>query len=435
MLIVLGLVSWGSVVAQDAPPGTVLFSDDFSDPANGQLPRQSPNPGEYAVGYSNGAYVIQKVDPDWDRVPTAFVPGAYANAGLAVDAHLTSSLPGQEIVIGCRRDPSTDSEYRFGIWPVEGVFALTRWDNGVPTRLVPHTSSAAINAGDAPNHLEMDCTGPTIIGRVNGTNLATITDATYSQGRFWMGVETASDSHLTVPGTFGGLVVTSLAAPTIPPTARPKPTLVPTSVPAPPPVPTPAPGGATGAALTPAQIYTIVNPSVVQVITDVGMGSGVAIQHGIITDDHVIKGAASIQIATSTGQVMAAQIVKSNAQMDLALLTTSVALPAVGMEPQAFQSVGDRVLELGYPLGINVTPGGGATVSQGLISKLYRDPSDGNLLIMTDAAQNKGESGGALVNMRGSLIGVPEFGLIGDGAQGANFDIAADSVQAFLASP
>src|SRR5207249_136652 len=71
----------------------------------------------------------------------------------------------------------------------------------------------------------------------------------------------------------------------------------------------------------------------------------------------------------------------------------------------------------------------------GLISGAFRDPQSGQSLIQTDAAVNHGNSGGAMVNMRAKLIGIPAYGYRADDAQGVNFAIAMDTVNAFLGLP
>src|SRR5262249_30927437 len=75
------------------------------------------------------------------------------------------------------------------------------------------------------------------------------------------------------------------------------------------------------------------------------------------------------------------------------------------------------------------------TMTRGLISGTFKDPTTGQALIQTDAAINSGNSGGAMVNMRGALIGIPSYVLRDEGAQGVNFAIAMDTVNAFLGMP
>ena len=94
-------------------------------------------------------------------------------------------------------------------------------------------------------------------------------------------------------------------------------------------------------------------------------------------------------------------------------------------DPPRQQRQGDAVLALGYPLGIS----GQSTLTRGVISAFGQEPS-GVKLVQTDAALNPGNSGGPIVNSRGNIIAVDEFGL--KNAEGLNFGIASETVQAFL---
>jgi hypothetical protein len=119
---------------------------------------------------------------------------------------------------------------------------------------------------------------------------------------------------------------------------------------------------------------------------------------------------------------------------DLALPESDLPIPSLNMEFMGQQRQGDEVLVLGYPLGLS-DAGGQATLTRGIISSTLKDTKTGQALIQTDAAVNHGNSGGAMVNMQGSLIGIPSYGLRTNGGQGVNFAIAVDTVNAFLNTP
>jgi hypothetical protein len=88
---------------------------------------------------------------------------------------------------------------------------------------------------------------------------------------------------------------------------------------------------------------------------------------------------------------------------------------------------------MGYPLGLR-QGGGQAILTRGLISGTTKR-DNGQALIQTDAAINEGNSGGAMVNMRGKLIGIASYTFAAFGAQGVHFAIAMDTVNAFLGMP
>ncbi len=203
-----------------------------------------------------------------------------------------------------------------------------------------------------------------------------------------------------------------------------------------PPAPAPqaaAPAPSPTPALTEADIAARVGPSIVQVITDTGEGSGVRIADGILTNAHVVADSRQVEVATSDRRRARATILRIDNNADLALLQTDLAVPPLDTEFMGQQRQGDAVLVMGYPLFLR-EGGGQAILTRGLISGTQKE-ANGQALIQTDAAINPGNSGGAMVNMRGKLIGVSSYTFVKFGAQGVHFAIAMDTVNAFLGMP
>jgi len=153
-----------------------------------------------------------------------------------------------------------------------------------------------------------------------------------------------------------------------------------------------------------------------------GLGSGVIVsQDGyILTNHHVVDGAEQITVDLIDKRTFEAKLVGSDQLSDLAVLKINIdKLPVLGLGNSDQVRVGDIVLAVGNPLGI------GQTVTAGIISAKGRATglSDGNFedFLQTDAAINRGNSGGALVNTSGELIGInsqilsPSGGNIGIG--------------------
>ncbi|HEX7330662.1 MAG TPA: DegQ family serine endoprotease [Pyrinomonadaceae bacterium] len=153
-----------------------------------------------------------------------------------------------------------------------------------------------------------------------------------------------------------------------------------------------------------------------------GVGSGVIISSEgyILTNHHVIDGALEIKVELNDNRTFTAKLVGSDPPSDLAVLKIEEKnLPTVSMGDSDKVRVGDFVLALGNPLGI------GQTVTSGIVSAKGRTSglSDGSFedFLQTDAAINRGNSGGALVNTSGELIGInsqilsPSGGNIGIG--------------------
>ncbi|MFD1315796.1 S1C family serine protease [Namhaeicola litoreus] len=141
----------------------------------------------------------------------------------------------------------------------------------------------------------------------------------------------------------------------------------------------------------------------------VGTGSGVIISPDgyIITNNHVINGAKKVEVTLNNKKTYDAEIVGVDKTTDIALLKINAGeLPSLGFGDSDNLKVGEWVLAVGNPY--NLT----STVTAGIVSAKARDiRMNGNnsqieSFIQTDAAVNPGNSGGALVNVRGELIGI-----------------------------
>lgn len=138
----------------------------------------------------------------------------------------------------------------------------------------------------------------------------------------------------------------------------------------------------------------------------VGTGSGVIISPDgyIITNNHVIAGAQELTITTNDNKTFNAELVGTDPQTDIALLKIDADenLPHIAFANSDQAKIGEWVLAVGNPF--NLT----STVTAGIISAKSRDLSGQNeqSFIQTDAAVNPGNSGGALVNTNGELIGI-----------------------------
>jgi serine protease Do len=138
-----------------------------------------------------------------------------------------------------------------------------------------------------------------------------------------------------------------------------------------------------------------------------GVGSGFIIDPKgyIVTNQHVIDGATSIMIGLQTLERFRAKVIGIDRETDLALLKIDAGrdLPVMKFGDSNSAQVGDWVLAIGSPFGLD------QTVTAGIISKKERDSQAFTNLqrfLQTDAAINRGNSGGPLVNMHGEAIGV-----------------------------
>ena len=134
-------------------------------------------------------------------------------------------------------------------------------------------------------------------------------------------------------------------------------------------------------------------------------GSGVIISPDgyIVTNNHMVEGADELTVTLNDNREFSARIVGTDKTTDLALIKIDgKSLPAISIANSDGLKVGEWVLAVGNPLGLN------NTVTAGIVSAKARS-LDGNGIqsfIQTDAAINQGNSGGALVNTRGELVGI-----------------------------
>ncbi len=157
------------------------------------------------------------------------------------------------------------------------------------------------------------------------------------------------------------------------------------------------------------------------------LGSGFIIDASglIVTNNHVIDGADEVTVTLQDNTALKATVVGRDPRTDIALLKVKAdkPLPAVSFGDSAHERVGDWVLAIGNPYGL------GGSVTAGIISARGRDIREGPYddFLQTDAAINRGNSGGPLFNMDGQVIGIntaiysPSGGSIGIG-----FAIPAD---------
>lgn len=178
-----------------------------------------------------------------------------------------------------------------------------------------------------------------------------------------------------------------------------------------------------------------IGPSVVQVQTPVGLGSGIVFDSAgnVVTNAHVVGTYKRFQVTDSTGKVYAATLVGTYAPDDLAVVHVEGShLPSAALGDSSKLQVGDIVLAVGNPLGLQ------SSVTNGIISALGRTISESSAvtlpdLIQTSAPINPGNSGGALVDLSGQVIGIPTLGAVDpenqQQASGIGFAIPSNTVK------
>lgn len=184
-----------------------------------------------------------------------------------------------------------------------------------------------------------------------------------------------------------------------------------------------------------------VRPAVVEVNVTTSNGSAIGLgviidQRGyIVTNNHVVSGAQSIEVVLSNGTHLTAQLTGTDPADDLAVIKVtppSSGLTVAKLGDSSKLKVGEEVLAIGNPLGIT------QTVTNGIVSAVGRAVSEGQGgatlpdAIQTDAPINPGNSGGALVDLQGNLVGIPTLTAIdpefNTPASGVGFAIPSNRV-------
>ncbi len=162
---------------------------------------------------------------------------------------------------------------------------------------------------------------------------------------------------------------------------------------------------------------------------ELGSGSGIIYSEDgyIITNYHVIEDATSVMITLSDGTEYDARILGSDASSDLAVLKVDANnLPAAEFGDSDELQIGELVVAIGNPLGYE------NTVTDGIVSGLNRqltDYIDSATLIQTNATINSGNSGGALVNSQGEVVGINSAKLVASNAEGMGFALSINEVK------
>ncbi len=161
-----------------------------------------------------------------------------------------------------------------------------------------------------------------------------------------------------------------------------------------------------------------------------GLGSGFLISEDgkIVTNNHVVEGAETVSVKLADGREFDAKVIGSDPLTDVAVLQldTDEKMPFVSFGDSDEMRAGDEVIAVGNPFGL------GGTVTSGIVSALSRDINSGPYddYIQTDAAINRGNSGGPLFNNAGEVIGMNTAIFSPDGGSvGIGFAVPSDLVQ------
>ena len=165
------------------------------------------------------------------------------------------------------------------------------------------------------------------------------------------------------------------------------------------------------------------------------MGSGFIVDPAglVVTNNHVVEGAVAIQVHMQDGTIMKAELVGRDPKTDLAVIRVKPAgpLPFVAFGDSDKLRIGEWVMAIGNPFGL------GGSVSLGIVSARNRDINAGPYddFIQTDAAINRGNSGGPLFNLNGEVVGINTaiFASQTGGSVGIGFSVPANTAKSVIA--
>lgn len=169
-----------------------------------------------------------------------------------------------------------------------------------------------------------------------------------------------------------------------------------------------------------------IRDSVVTVTLDKRSGTGFIVnpEGDILTNSHVLGQGSAATVKLANGDELTATVTKTDPQRDLLLLKVErKSLPAVVFASSAKLKQGSEVAALGAPLGLS------DTLTKGIVSSLGREIK-GRKYLQIDAALNKGNSGGPIINDQGQVVGVATLDVLN--AEKVGFAIPSDDAMAFL---
>ncbi|MBQ7629223.1 MAG: trypsin-like peptidase domain-containing protein [Selenomonadaceae bacterium] len=164
-----------------------------------------------------------------------------------------------------------------------------------------------------------------------------------------------------------------------------------------------------------------------------GWGSGVIFRSDgyIVTNNHVVEGTHELIVSLSDGRTLNGELVGADELTDIAVVKIDAKdLPVAKFGNSDDIVVGEPAIAIGNPMGLEYS----GSVTVGVISALNRQISGNDVVsyLQTDAAINQGNSGGALVNADGELIGIPSVKIVRNGFEGMAFAIPINTVKSVV---
>lgn len=217
--LLASIITWVGGAQGIAAQGQV-YQDTMDSSATGLL-GGSPDPARFLYGYQNSQFIIQTLEQGWsgDLLAFANVP-PLPDVSVKVDFAIAGDLTGKYAFVGCRFDDA-GTAYMFEVHPDTGLANIWRYDPSDVVNIASVTNTSVVTVGSGNNTIEIRCEGSTISGYVNGTQLLTVQDATYTAGDPFIGAgKNDATTDLLLTG-FDNLVITELVSGVVAPTQAP----------------------------------------------------------------------------------------------------------------------------------------------------------------------------------------------------------------------
>ena len=179
-----------------------------------------------------------------------------------------------------------------------------------------------------------------------------------------------------------------------------------------------------------------VRPAVVRIATGSGTGTGVLFQTTgrtgyLVTNQHVVGAHGHVTVTVNDETTYQGNVLGTDSVRDLAVVSICCgSFTIVPFGNAATLEVGDAVVSIGYALNLQGT----ATVTKGIVSAVRYDPALQAQVIQSDAPINFGNSGGPMLSLKGSVLGINTYKFTEDEAEGLGFAVAATTVQERLST-
>lgn len=186
--------------------GTVLFSEDFNNPSANRISLTPADAARHRRAIVNGELQLNSAaSPNF--VDSVNIPGEYSDLTVALDARMVGDVNQRFVMVTCRA--SDRGEYRLLVEPNrQRVRIVSNVRGGASTDLRDVVGNSAVAAGNGTNRIEFTCAGSLLTARINGREVASVQDVTFTSGRSWFTTNAYLGINSPTEARFDNIVIT-----------------------------------------------------------------------------------------------------------------------------------------------------------------------------------------------------------------------------------